>query len=172
MDWSRTRGYDAHSFCFAKKMSKLLRRELPHLREKEETVASKKLAPMFVSQFSSSHPHFDQIRTWLNHLQRGGAKKRFWYCVGPNYLWSSSLPATQGHSGRYQIDLRCKTTWNYQMTSPSAKTTLEAVTTCTTLHVQDVSQVDKTQRKGGKQCSFTARTLADGVRLDVNSTSH
>ena len=59
------------------------------------------------------------------------------------------LRATQGHSGGYQIDLRCKTTWSYQMTSP--KTKKKHVGSCHDLHSITrsgfVASVDKTQKE-------------------------
>ena len=71
---------NAHFFSVAKEMIKSLRHELPHVREEDGAIAFKNLAPMLVSQIESS-PYWS-IRTWLNHLQRGGGvKKSFQYCV-------------------------------------------------------------------------------------------
>ena len=82
-----------------KKMIRLLRHGPSVLREGNGAVEFRMLAPMFRSEFTSSQ--YWSIRTWLNHLQKGGGpKKRFRYCVDPcsadTILY---LRASQGHSG-------------------------------------------------------------------------
>ena len=122
--------YDAHSFGVAKKMNKLLRHELLHLREEDGAVAFKNVAPMFVSQFGFSL-HWS-IRIWLNHLQSGGAKKKFQYCTDPNnaeaFLTFEPFKVTKEE---LRSILLCKTWWCYQMTLLSTSTTLDTLPTCT-----------------------------------------
>ena len=111
--------YDAYSYNVSKKMIKLLRHELLELREEDGAIAYKSLAQMFVSQFESS-PHWS-IQIWLNHLERrGGPKKRFQYCVNPDFpevlLSLQPFMVTQEET---RLILLCKTSWYCQMNSQS-----------------------------------------------------
>ena len=85
-------------------MTRLLRHDPTVLREEDGEAEFRILAPMFYSKFTSSP--YRKIRTRLNCLQeRGGANKRFQYCVDP-YSADTILyfRAIQGHSGGKHID--------------------------------------------------------------------
>ena len=72
--------YDAQSFDLSKKTSKLLRRDMSHVRGEDGAVAFRSSALMFVVKFESS-PYWP-VQNWLDHLKKGGGyKKRFQYCV-------------------------------------------------------------------------------------------
>ena len=96
------RGQRHQSYPNAKRMNTLLRHE-PLPRDEDGAIAFWRLKMEFVSGFPNSV--YWSIRTWIDHLQRGGGqKKRFQYCTDSTREETLYLRAIRGHSGENPMD--------------------------------------------------------------------